>query len=113
MFVIGKPLTSLVKGATAAVRLIDGVLSVLLDNEPAFRLTRLSEETFGISGLPPGMTLELKRKDHVVQEVILHMKGLPKDLYSARLGVLRGPMIAEQSMSLPVTSQAKGGGSFS
>jgi len=112
MFVIGKPLASLAKGAQAAVRLIDGNLTVLLDNQPAFRLTRLSNENFGISGLPPGMTLELKRKNHVVSEVILHMKGLPKDLYSARLGILRGPMIAEQSISLPVTSEIKSGGSL-
>jgi aspartate beta-hydroxylase len=113
MFVIGKPLASLAKGAQAAVRLIDGNLTVLLENQPAFRLTRLSEETFGISGLPPGMTLELKRKNHVVSEVVLHMKGLPKDLYSARLGILRGPMIAEQSISLPVTNEIKSGGSLS
>jgi hypothetical protein len=113
MFVIGKPLTSLTKGAQAAVRLIDGTLTVLLDNQPAFRLSRLSDEIFGISGLPPGMTLELKRENHIVREVLLHMKGLPKDLYSARLGVLRGPLIAEQSITLPVTGDARSGGSFS
>jgi len=81
MFVIGKPLASLAKGAEASVRLIDGKLTVLIDNAPAFRLERLADETFGISGLPPGMKLELKRQDQVVREVLLHMKGLPKDLY--------------------------------
>ena len=113
MFVIGKPLAALAKGANAAVRLIDGSLTVLLDNQPAFRLNRLGEETFGISGLPPGMTLELKRENHLVRQVMLHMKGLPKDLYSARLGILRGPLMPEQSISLPVTSQVGSGGSFS
>jgi hypothetical protein len=105
MFVIGKPLSALAKGANAAVRLIDGKLTVLIDNEPAFRLDRLSDDVFGISGLPPGMTLQLKRDNQVVNDVVLHMKGLPKDLYSARLGIMRGPSISEQSVSLPVIQQ--------
>lgn len=112
MFVIGKPLSSLAQGAEAAVRLIDGKLTVLMDGSPAFCLERISEDTFGISGLPPGMTLQLKRENHVVRDVILHMKGLPKDLYSARLGIFRGPLMAERSVSLPVTSQVGSGGSF-
>ena len=106
MFVIGKPLATLVKGAKAAVRLIDGKLTVNVDNEPAFRLDRLSDDVFGISGLPPGMTLQLRRENEVVRDVVLHMKGLPKDLYSARLGMLRGASINEQSVSLPVIQQA-------
>src|SRR5664279_401419 len=105
MFVIGKPLATLAKGAQASVRLLDGKLNVLIDNEPAFRLERLADDVFGISGLPPGMTLQLKRDNEVVNEVLLHMKGLPKDLYSARLGIMRGPMITEQSVSLPVIQQ--------
>jgi hypothetical protein len=105
MFVIGKPLTALVKGTAASVRLIDGKLNVLIDNEPAFRLERLGDDVFGISGLPPGMTLQLKRDNQVVSDVVLHMKGLPKDLYSARLGIMRGPTITEQSISLPVLQQ--------
>jgi len=113
MFVIGKPLTALAKGGAASVRLIDGKLTVLMDNEPAFRLERISDEEFSISGLPPGMTLELKRENEVVREVLLHMRGLPKDLYSARLGILRGPAIGDQSASLPVTSHVATGGSFS
>ena len=113
MFVIGKPLASLAKGTEASVRLIDGKLTVLIDNAPAFRLERLADETFGISGLPPGMKLELKRENHVVKDVVLHMKGLPKDLYSARLGIFRGPLMPEQSVSLPVLSQVASGGSFS
>jgi len=114
MFVIGKPLATLVKGASAAVRLIDGKLTVLIDNEPAFRLERLADDVFGISGLPPGMTLQLKRENQVVRDVVLHMRGLPKDLYSARLGILRGPMITEQSVSLPVVQQtASAAGSLS
>ena len=102
MFVIGKPLATLVKGSDAAVRLINGNLTVLIDNQPAFRLDRLSDDVFGISGLPPGMTLELKHDNQAVRDVVLHMKGLPKDLYSARLGIMRGPSIDEQHVSLPV-----------
>ena len=54
MFVIGKPLSTLARGAVASVRLIDGKLMVFMGNEPAFRLERVSADTFGISGLPPG-----------------------------------------------------------
>ena len=113
MFVIGKPLASLAKGTNAAVRLINGELTVLIDNQPAFRLESLEDEVFGISGLPPGMKLELKRENQVVRDVVLHMKGLPKDLYSARLGIFKGPLMPAQSVSLPVSSQAAVGGSFS
>jgi len=113
MFVIGKPLSSLAKGGEATIRLIEGKLTVLIDNAPAFCLERRGEESFGISGLPPGMTLQLKRENQVVREVVLNMKGLPKDLYSARLGILRGPLMAEQSVSMPVKNQAVGTGSFS
>jgi hypothetical protein len=105
MFIIGKPLASLAKGANAAVRLIDGKLTVLIDNAPAFWLAPISDETFGISGLPPGITLQFKLENHVVQDVVLLLKGLPKDLYSARLGIFRGPAMAEQSVSLTVTNR--------
>ncbi len=62
MFVIGKPLATLARGAVASVRLIDGKLAVLFDNQPAFRLERISSDTFGISGLPPGMTFQFKEE---------------------------------------------------
>ncbi|MBV9183496.1 MAG: aspartyl/asparaginyl beta-hydroxylase domain-containing protein [Acidobacteria bacterium] len=113
MFVIGKPLTSLAKGADAAVRLIEGKLTVLIEGRPAFTLERVADETFAISGLPSGMKLEIRRENHVVNQVMLHMKGLPKDLYSARLGIFRGPALAEQSVPLPLTKQVASGGSFS
>jgi hypothetical protein len=108
MFVIGKPLSTLAKGATAAVRLIQGRLMVLLDNEPAFSLERISENTFKISGLPPGIALQFIEPTHVVQDVVLHLKGLPKDLYSARLGVLRGASLDERRVSLPVVNKIQG-----
>lgn len=42
------------------MRHINGKLTVLIDNEPAFRLDRLSDDVFCISGLPPGQaTCEL------------------------------------------------------
>jgi len=104
MLVIGKPLATLARGAQGAVRLIDGQLTVLIDNAPAFRLQRIADDTFAISGLPPGMTMQLKREGHLIREVLLHMKGLPKDLYSARLGIARGPAVATQTVALPVTS---------
>jgi aspartyl/asparaginyl beta-hydroxylase len=106
LFVIGKPLASLAKGAQAAVRLIDGQLTVLIDQAPAFTLTPIADDVFGISGLPPGVTLHLKRERHLVREVVLQLKGLPRDLYSARLGIFRGPSLIERSVSLPVIGHA-------
>jgi hypothetical protein len=104
MFVIGKPLASLINGAMAAVRVIDGKLTVLINNEPAFRLERFSNNTFSISGLPPGITLQFDEQDNVVRQVVLHMKGLPVDLYSARLGMFVGPSIGERRVPLQVSS---------
>jgi len=105
MFVIGKPLASLARGAGAAVRLIDGKLTVLIDGAPVGCLERIADDTFSISGLPPGLTLQLARQKHVVSEAILHLKGLPKDLFSARLGVYRGPPMASRSVTFPTVKQ--------
>jgi hypothetical protein len=107
MFVIGKPLSTLARGATASVRLMDGQLMVLLNNEPAFRLENLSGDTFSISGLPPGITLQLKEQDHTIREVTLDMKGLPKDLYSARLGAFQGPSIEHRRVNLPLIASSR------
>jgi hypothetical protein len=102
MFVIGKPLSTLARGAIAATRIIDGKLTVLIDNERAFRLERISSDTFGISGLPSGITLQFQEEDQSVGRVVLDMKGLPRDLYSARLGIFLEPSIGQQQISLPV-----------
>jgi hypothetical protein len=102
MFTIGRSLFSLAKGARASVRLMDGNLVVLLDNEPQFRLDRIGDATFSISGLPTGITLRFGEKDSQVEEVVLNMKGLPADLYFARLGRLRGEAIPDRSVSFPV-----------
>jgi hypothetical protein len=104
MFVIGKPLSTLVKGAVASVRLSEGKLMVLVNNEPAFRLERTSDDTFGISGLPPGITLQFRAQNHVIREIGLNLKGLPKDIYSARLGMYQGPSIDERVVTLPVVA---------
>jgi hypothetical protein len=106
MFVIGKPLSTLAKGAVASVRLVEGKLTVLIDNEPAFRLERTSDDTFGISGLPPGITLQFRAENHIVREVGLNLKGLPKDLYSARLGMFQGNAIDERQVTLPVVGES-------
>ncbi len=106
MFVIGKPLSTLVKGAVGSVRLIDGKLMVLISGEPVFQLERTSDDTFGISGLPPGITLQFVEENHVIREVALNLKGLPKDLYSARLGMFQGPSIDQRRVSLPLVAGA-------
>lgn len=104
MFVIGKPLATLTRGATAAARVIDGKLTVLIDQEPAFRLERVANDTFTIAGLPPGITLQFQEENHAVHKVILDMKGLPKDLYSARLGISTGSAISQRQISLPLVN---------
>lgn len=104
MFVIGKPLATLARGAMASVRLIEGKLAVLFDNQPAFRLERISADMFSISGLPPGMTFQFKEDNNVIREVVLDMKGLPKDLYAARLGKFQGPSIDDRRVAMPVVN---------
>jgi hypothetical protein len=103
MFVIGKPLSTLIRGAVAAVRVVDRKLTVLINNEPAFRLNRVSSDTFSISGLPPGITLRFQEENHSIRQVVLDMKGLPKDLYSARLGVVADPS-GQRQVVLPVVN---------
>jgi hypothetical protein len=97
MFVIGKSLATLANGARAAVRMIDGNLTVLMDGAPVCHLHRIADDVFGISGLPQGVTLQFRCERQVVKEVVLTMKGLPKDLYSARLGLFRGPALEVQT----------------
>jgi hypothetical protein len=104
MFVIGKPLSTLTKGAVASVRLMGGELIISINNEPAFRLERISDDVFSISGLPPGITLQFQERDHEVRDIALHLKGLPKDLYSARLGMLQGSPISQRRVALPVVA---------
>jgi len=108
MFTIGKSLFSMAKGARASVRLLDGQLVVLLDNEPQFRLERIAEDTFSIAGLPSGISLRFREDGNQVAEVILNMKGLPADLYFARLGRQRGEAIPDRSVSLPLVSNGPG-----
>jgi len=107
--VIGKPLATLAKGAVASVRLMEGKLVVLLNNEPAFGLERISDDTFGVSGLPPGITLQFQAENRAVREVVLDLNGLPKDLYSARLGMFQGPSIDRRRLTLPVVSAVPAG----
>ena len=104
MFVIGKPLSTLTKGAVASVRLMGGELTILINNEPAFRLERISDDAFSISGLPPGITVQFQEKDHLIRQVALNLKGLPKDLYSARLGMSQGSAISQRRVALPVVA---------
>src|SRR5215471_5240573 len=109
MFVIGKPLSTLARGAVASVRLIDGKLMVFMGNEPAFRLERVSADTFGISGLPPGITLQFQEENSTIREIIVNLKGLPKDLYSARLGMFQGSPIQQRRVALPLAGAVKRG----
>jgi Aspartyl/Asparaginyl beta-hydroxylase len=102
MFTIGKSLFSLAKGSPAGVRLMDGQLVVLLDNKPQFRLEPIGGDTFSIAGLPTGITLQFREGQSRVEEVILNLKGLPADLYFARLGKPRGEAIPDRSVSLPL-----------
>lgn len=106
MFVIGKPLSTLVRGAVASVRLIEGNLMVIINNEPTFRLEPIGGDRFSVVGLPPGITLQFQERDHQIAEVALDMKGLPKDLYSARLGKFQGPAIDQRLIKLQVVNAA-------
>jgi hypothetical protein len=66
----------------------------------------MSEDTFSISGLPPGITLQFQEQSNAIREVGLDLKGLPKDLYSARLGMFQGPSIDQRRVTLPLVSAA-------
>src|SRR5262249_38667979 len=106
IFTIGRTLFDLSRGARASVRLIDGALVTLLDGEPAFRLDKIAgEDLFAVAGLPPGITIRF-RTDGRVREVIVNLKGLPKDLYFARLGKARGDIVADRTIALPAVDSS-------
>jgi len=105
LFVLGKELKTLTKGARASVRLIDQRLTVLLDGEPTFALQEVDDDTFSIVGLPPGITFRFHAEDHGVTSVDLNLKGLPKDLYFARLGFMNGKALPDRTVTLPVAGQ--------
>ena len=50
---------------------------------------------FGVQGLPPGITFRFNFDGPRVTSVELSLKGLPKDLYFARLGFMNGPAVPE------------------
>jgi quercetin dioxygenase-like cupin family protein len=102
LFVLGKKLQTLIRGAEASIRVVDGALTVLLDGEPAFVLGQVGEGEFGIAGLPPGITFQFVECDGRVQQIDVHLKGLPKDLYLARLGYYKGPAIPDRTIALAV-----------
>ena len=79
---------------------------VLINSEPAFRLERISDSAFSVSGLPPGIALEFREENSAIHEIILNLKGLPKDLYSARLGMFQGPSIDQRTLTLPIIREA-------
>jgi hypothetical protein len=106
LFTIGKSLFSLTKGARGSIRLIDGKLVVFLDHEPAFRLEKIADDTFAISGLPSGITLRFREEDRRIRELLLNLKGLPRDLYFARIGKMRGEAIPDRTVSLPAIDPA-------
>ena len=100
LFVLGKQLQTLIKGARASVRLLDEQLTVLVDNEPTFALQQVDTNTFGVVGLPPGITFTFLNDGTAVTGVELNLKGLPKDLYFARLGFLNGKAVADRTATL-------------
>ena len=102
LFVLGKKLQALIKGTPASIRVVDGVLTVLFDDEPAFVLLQMYDDVFGVAGLPPGITFEFIEDGGRVQQVDVHLKGLPKDLYLARLGYYKGPAIPDRTIALAV-----------
>jgi hypothetical protein len=103
IFTIGRSLFDLSRGARASVRLIDGELIALLDGIPAFRLDKIArDDAFAVAGLPPGITVRF-RLDAGVREVVVNLKGLPQDLYFARLGKARGDVVADRTIALPVS----------
>ena len=102
LFILGKKLQTLIKGARASVRLLDQQLTVLFDNEPTFVLSQVENDTFGVVGLPPGITFRFIQNGDRVESLELNLKGLPKDLYFARLGFSNGAAVADRTAALAV-----------
>ena len=96
------------RGRVSLERLLstDHELTVLFDNEPTFVLHKVDDATFGVAGLPPGVTFRFDEADGQVASVELSLKGLPKDLYFARLGFWNGSVPKDRTVTLAVAPVA-------
>jgi len=103
ILVIGRPLRELIKGARGSTRIVDGKLVAHLDGAPAFGLERVTETSFAITGLGNGCSLDFRMDGPNLEGVELALRGLPKDLFAARLGKWRkDAVIAERRIELPL-----------
>lgn len=103
MLTFGIPLNKCRNGAPATIRAAEtGDLVVHLWGKPAFRLQPLGDERFGIMGLPGGCYVTFRRSQHGVSALTLTLKGVPQDLYAARLGSPCGPSDQTQEIELPM-----------
>ncbi len=103
MLTFGIPLSKCRNGAPAAIRAAEtGDLVVRLWGKPAFRLQALGDERFGIMGLPSGCYVTFTRSEHGVSALTLTLKGVPRDLYAARLGAPCGPSDQTWEVDLPI-----------
>jgi hypothetical protein len=74
---------------------------VTLDGEPSFALERVGATEFSIVGQPPGIFLRFGSAVEPMSAEIV-VRGVPEDLYAARLGFQQGPVIPEQRFRLLV-----------
>jgi hypothetical protein len=104
----GVSLSKCRNGAPATLRATqDSDLEVRLWGKPAFRLQPLGEDRFGIMGLPAGCYMTFKRSGPAVSALTLTLKGVPRDLYAARLGAHCGPSDQTWEVDLPLHQKCR------
>jgi quercetin dioxygenase-like cupin family protein len=100
--VLGKSLASIARGATGRLGILNGDLVCFLNEEPAFAVDPISERSLAIRGLPQGCTLEFDLVGGLPGALELVLRGVPEDLFAARLGYMTGPSLPERVIPLPL-----------
>jgi len=102
----GARLTELARPARVELRPRGDRLVAHIDEEPVFAMYRLDARTFAVVGSPQGLLFcfDDERTPHQVQLVV---RGLPRDLFAAQLGRLRGELVPEQRFPLAFHSLSK------
>ena len=89
------------KGCVAHIRAEKGRMLVSVNGEDKFALRRIGENRFGFVGLCNGCYLEFDLDARgAVSAVTFVIKGVQADLLHARMGMVKGPRVAEQRIPL-------------
>jgi hypothetical protein len=97
------PLREALRGLEASLRLVEDRLVTHIDGEPVFAHMPLANDELGFVGFPSGARLRFRFAGDRVAALELVLRGLPRNLAAARVGIPVGPPIPERSVPLTLS----------